>query len=170
MSNNLNFDSNNLNRRKTLLIFGKHIFLAYLTWQRLGCRHPWFPARFSRCPWPPGHIQGGDVSAHAQVLVTDSVLLSSFYKQLWKVNFSFKTQSISCFNNVLGHSCPMWGQADSLLVSLFPQKRDTRQEWVLGLPCFAWAASDFDAGCMGASYDITKLIPICISPPPAFPI
>ena len=39
----------------------------------------------------------------------------------------------------------------------------------LGLALFACAASDFDAGRMGASYDITKLIPTCISPPPAFP-
>ena len=31
-------------------------------------------------------------------------------------------------------------------------------------------ALDFDAGRMGASYEITKLITTRISPPPAFPI
>ena len=44
------------------------------------------------------------------------------------------------------------------------------QLWVLGLACFAWAAIDFDACCMGASYDITDLIPTYIGPPPTFPI
>ena len=41
---------------------------------------------------------------------------------------------------------------------------------MLGLPFFTCAASDFDAGRTGASYNITKLIPTCISPQPAFPI
>ena len=40
----------------------------------------------------------------------------------------------------------------------------------VGLAKFAWAESDFDAGCMGASYGITKFIPTFISPPLAFPI
>ena len=42
--------------------------------------------------------------------------------------------------------------------------------YLLGLPWFACAASDFDAGRMGFYCDITSENPTCISPPPAFPI
>ena len=38
--------------------------------------------------------------------------------------------------------------------------------YLLGWPWFAKAASDFDAGGMGASYDVTNLILTCISSPP----
>ena len=42
--------------------------------------------------------------------------------------------------------------------------------FIWSLPTVPWAASDFDAGRMGASHEINNWIPTHISPPPALPI
>ena len=74
-------------RNKQLTIFFcKDLFLVNLTWLRLGRRRPWFPGRFSRCPWPLGHTPTCGVSAHTPGLVTIWVLLWMFHCKQARVN------------------------------------------------------------------------------------